>query len=389
MKNKEKVTGVYYDATRGHYYIKFQGKTRRGLTEAEANRYSLGLRNGFITFDDIDRERYPERVKEDNSDIPDNLIMFYDIAYEFLKLKHSTKTYGTYRSAKDCFENRIKPAFPNKPMNKINIVDCNNLRTEIDKLHLVAKTKNYTINLFISMVKYGIKIHHLKDDPTIYIERFKESVEEKMKRIETSKNVWTPDEFNKFIEEVERPEYKLLFILMYYTGMRIGEVQALKWKYIKDYVIQVRESLTEESEGGGCSLKDPKTIMSVRDIDIDSNLKSLLDEYKEKEMATGCFDENWYVLGRTEPLHRTTIDRIKKNAINKAGVKYIKNHQMRHSHASNLIAAGVPMPEVSARLGHNDSSFTAKIYVHSTRSGKEKLLETLESFSPNLLHSLD
>ena len=75
---------------------------------------------------------------------------------------------------------------------------------------------------------------------------------------------------------------------------------------------------------------------------------------------------------------RTNIERVKAKAIKESGVKRINIHDLRHSHASNLIASGVNIVAVSKRLGHSDINMTLKTYTHLMNKSEDELLKNLE-----------
>ncbi|MPM35406.1 Tyrosine recombinase XerC [bioreactor metagenome] len=85
------------------------------------------------------------------------------------------------------------------------------------------------------------------------------------------------------------------------------------------------------------------------------------------------------MFGRVKPLVLASIDRAKEIAIKKAGVKRIRIHDFRHSHASNLIASGVNIVAVSKRLGHSDVNMTLKVYTHLIKETESKLINYVDS----------
>lgn len=72
----------------------------------------------------------------------------------------------------------------------------------------------------------------MKSDPTHFIERYKLSFEDGMKKKAKETDVWSDEEFKKFINEVDNQTYKELFIMLYYTGARLSEALALTWDNI-------------------------------------------------------------------------------------------------------------------------------------------------------------
>lgn len=102
-------------------------------------------------------------------------------------------------------------------------------------------------------------------------------------------------------------------------------------------------------------------------------------------MKNPDFSLSWFIFGGKKPLSRTTIERIKNKAIKDAGVKKIRIHDFRHSHASNLIGEGMDIVAVSKRLGHSSVEITLNCYTHLLKKNDDNLIEYLEQSSHNLL----
>ena len=175
---------------------------------------------------------------------------------------------------------------------------------------------------------------------------------------------------------------------MFWTGLRLGEAQGLKWKNYADGKFQIVEALSTQVNEGKSGLTDPKTPYSVREILLDDKSIKLLETRKKEEMECGYFDENWYICGREKPLARSTINRRRKDTIKKLDLKYITNHQMRHSHGSFLLAAGASLANISRRLGHSNVNITADFYIHPIDDGDKKITQIISESSHKSSHGI-
>ncbi len=137
--------------------------------------------------------------------------------------------------------------------------------------------------------------------------------------------------------------------------MRIGEAQALTWNDFKDGKLNIDKSLCKLSKSKSYEIKDTKT---------------------ESSKIEG-FNSNWFIFGSNKPLPRTTIDRIKDDAIKKSKVNRITIHELRHSHASNLISQNINNVAISRRLGHSDINITLKVYAHLMPKNEDELIKYL------------
>ena len=83
------------------------------------------------------------------------------------------------------------------------------------------------------------------------------------------------------------------------------------------------------------------------------------------------------ILVQVKGLAPTTINRYKISACKKAGLKPIKLHEFRHSHASLLNSFNVSINDIKERLGHDDVKITSSIYIHSTDKNKKRITRIL------------
>lgn len=199
-------------------------------------------------------------------------------------------------------------------------------------------------------------------------------------------NIWNIDEFNRFISCVDTEQYKPLFIVLYYTGVRIGEALALQWCDFNNGKLSISKSVTHKTKQVAYEVKETKNISSIRDIVLGNNLNNYLMSIKSKEMNKCGFKNEWFIFGGEAPLPTSTIKRVKDRAIKKANLRSIRVHDFRHSHASNLIGEGINIVAVSRRLGHSDINMTLKVYTHLLQKNEDELLVYLDKTSQHLLN---
>lgn len=158
----------------------------------------------------------------------------------------------------------------------------------------------------------------------------------------------------------------LMFRMLYGLGCRIGELQALRWS---DVLWQSREIHIQSTVSGpnGQKIESPKTRSGNRFVPVLSNhtWRMLQAAYEASN------DKDGYIFAARftgKPILYVTIHRIWRSCgINK------KIHCFRHTRASHLIAAGLPIPEVSRILGHSTPAITMSIYAHALPRGNALL----------------
>ena len=121
----------------------------------------------------------------------------------------------------------------------------------------------------------------------------------------------------------------------------------------------------------------PKNKSSIRTIQIPTPLKVILDEHYCRCRTMPNFNEKYYVCGGISALRDTTIATANEKYAQLAGIKKIRIHDFRHSHASYLANNGINIQEIARRLGHADISITLKTYSHLYPKESERALTLL------------
>ncbi|WP_418544731.1 site-specific integrase [Phascolarctobacterium faecium] len=144
--------------------------------------------------------------------------------------------------------------------------------------------------------------------------------------------------------------------------MRLGEVLGLKRKCVFDDYVVINNSLQDIN--GKMVDTPPKTAAGEREITITRDLSSDL----KKRFNSGkivSFDGYIFQSKNGTPLRPNQIERAWKSILLLASVPHKKFHVLRHTHATQLLANGVPLLEVSKRLGHSRASHTLDLYGHA------------------------
>jgi integrase len=188
----------------------------------------------------------------------------------------------------------------------------------------------------------------------------------------------------------------LIFTALSYTGLRIGELLALKWSDFneKQGTLRVTKTLYNPTNHiEKYQLLTPKTTGSIRTIDIDEMLVSMLKKHRIKQNEIKLknriiYQDNGFIFAREDghPQVRKVVETRLQRLLKKAGFeKNITPHSFRHTHASLMFEAGATIKEVMNRLGHTDPKTTTVIYTHVTQSMKEKTSHQFSELMKGLL----
>ena len=183
---------------------------------------------------------------------------------------------------------------------------------------------------------------------------------------------WTPTELRAFLVAVTSDDLYALWRLAAMTGMRRGEVCGLRWSDIDLEAgrLSVRQQLTTVRHEL-IFRERPKSDHGRRTIDLDVGTTRVLRDHRraqlERRMVVGATwgEGDLVFCGLAgEPLDPESIAQRFEHRAAAAGVKRIRFHDLRHTHAAHLIAAGQDALVISKRLGHASVSFTYDKYGH-------------------------
>ena len=197
---------------------------------------------------------------------------------------------------------------------------------------------------------------------------------------------YTPDQFKQFIDEAAKYKdrslhdsgYYVFFNIAFYTGMRKGEINALKWSDIEGNLIHVRRSIAQKLKGDDQETP-PKNKSSYRTLQMPQKLIDILQEHRAFQEQCKDFTLNFRICGGESALRDTSIEKHNTKFADDAGLPHIRIHDFRHSHASLLANSGINIQEIARRLGHSNVQQTWNTYSHLYPREEERAVAILNS----------
>ena len=182
----------------------------------------------------------------------------------------------------------------------------------------------------------------------------------KFYEIKEEMQIWSVDEFNKFLSVIDDEYFKTLFTTLFWSGLRISELKALTKNDIKDNYLYINKRLDSKYT------KDFTTLKTSN-----SQRKVLMPEWIINDIRQICLDNILF------PTSETHIRRKLNEYTKKAGLTPIRIHDLRHSHASFLFNSGVNIKAISQRLGHSSVSITLDTYVHLLKDNQNEIIDLI------------
>ncbi len=315
------------------YYTDWTGKRRQKKkegfkTKREAREFEINFLNSCKT--DVD-------------------ITFANLVIEYMSDCQIRLKPTTYASKEHIIRTKLLPYFSDIP---INLIDISTVRKWQN--NIISNPKNYaqtyqkTIhNQLSAILNYAVKYYGLPVNAAAKCGGIGKKNAEAM-------NFWTISEFQKFIKVVDNQKTKTIFNLLFYSGIREGELLALTLDDFDFSNNTVSINKNYARLNGVDIIQEPKTPKSKRFVSLPKPIMEMVWDYSKKHISS----ERLFKVSKNF-LHRE-MDKYSQLA----QVKRIRIHDLRHSYASMLIELGTPPLEIQERLGHEDIQTTLNTYSH-------------------------
>lgn len=356
---------IYKDEKTGTWYCKFYYEDYTGARKQK-------LKRGFK----LQREakEWEHEFLSKQAAQPD--MPFKTLSQLYLEDKQAHTKKITYETKKNRIEKWILPYFNTQPVNEISSPDIRKWQAtlkESKNANDALLSSGYMQNLVMelsSIFNFAVRFYGLSVNPC-------HAAGNTVGKKNRSLNFWTKEEFDLFIATFDKSSpYYVAFLMLYYCGMRIGELEALTIADVDLDNNTVTINKTYHLINGEGIVTAPKTQKANRDIIIPPFLSAIIREY-ETHIYAPTPDMRLFTASHSS-YARQMEDHTKQ-----AKVKRIRLHDIRHSHASLLIEMGFSALLVSERLGHENVSTTLNIYSHLFPSKQIEVAEKLEALCSN------
>ncbi|NJP37154.1 site-specific integrase [Alkalicoccus luteus] len=346
-----------YKADNGTYY--FQASVTKDGKRKQVKR------RGFKTKREATLAEMDEiRKIENQTGSADDGILFGNLCDEFLTWYHLRRKISSYKKVQGVIETHLRHRFGHKRISMIRPRHITQLQDELIGKHSINHVQKIHV-VFSQVFNFAVKQEYTTYNPC----KVAGNVEGKAdKRID----YWTLEEFRRFYDVVDEPLYQAFFMLLYYSGMRKGEMLALTWRDIDadNHIINVDKTVYNRD------VTTPKTEAAIRRIMVPKQVIRLLTQLKAQQPYA---ESDHVVFGDFyDHVSTTTLDRKFHKWTEEAGLHRIRLHDFRHSHASYLINRSTIISVIAARLGHADIAETLNTYSHLYPSTEQEAVAKME-----------
>lgn len=303
-------------------------------------------------------------------------VSFKDVCYEWLNSKKNNIKQSSYAKYNFEIERYIIPQFRKCKLYEINKNSLCDLIT--NNQGLSPKTLKHISVIFKSIVDFVNEKYDLSIDLKEY--NFSSPKYRKINVLSVSEQ----KRLEKYL--LLKPDLtKLGVLLCLYTGLRIGELCALKWSDIdlENGILIVNKTMqriqntdTEIKAKTSVIIEEPKSDNSIRDIPLPNHIIILLKKYKPSNAEL-----KYFLTGNINYIEPRTMQNKFKKYLEESDIDNINFHALRHTFATRAIESGIDVKSISEILGHSTVNMTLEKYVHITMEQKQRQINKLVPFT--------
>ena len=343
---------LYQDKASGVWY--FQKKAR-----GRAKPYKLSLETRSKLEARRKRDEYLKQIDQqgfitaiDAVQAPESTV-FGEVAVKWADIVKTQVSETTFWNYQKTMNKHVLPAFGNHHIDAITSLE---IEVFISNLTCSSKTKQNILTPFRLVMKFAKKHKIIESNPFVDVDPIKKTRSDQKRPL-------TIDEIHQFVQTVNE-FWKPLFMLMFFSGIRVAEASALKWKHIDlaNSVVKVRNNLVR-LEGGRIDYKKPKTESSIRDVKIPEFIVESLREQRKRTWK-GNGDDFVFLNKQGRPIHRHTINGCVINpTLKKMGIEtHISIKDTRASFITNALDQNERLSYVQKQVGHTTTRMIVDHY---------------------------
>lgn len=347
---------VYKDEKRNTWYCKCNYRDWLGESKSK-------MKRGFVTKKEaLEWER--EFLQRQSARMDMKLSSFVDVYFEDKSPRLKERSIMTKRTL---IETKILPYFGDKQMNEITAVDIIKWQNALLNQEYKPTYLRMIQNQLTALFNHAERFYDLKDNPCKKVDKMGRANAKEL-------NFWTKDEFEVFIQcfTEEEEMYRIIFLMLFWLGCRVGELLALTSEDIDFEKGTVSISKTYFRRNKTDYITAPKTESSNRKITIPEFLQKEIKQFLDRQYELMSVE-------RIFPITDRAIQKKMKQKTEQAKLKPIRVHDLRHSHIALLIEKGMQPLVIAQRVGHDSVNTTMNIYGHLYPNKQKQVADLLNA----------
>lgn len=314
------------------------------------------------------------------AEAPPQSMTVRELFCEYMTAKKTEVRETTFDRFRRSLEQAVLPKLGDVRLDKLTLSVLQAWKNDIAAENISVVTKKNKYRDFNTLLNYAVRMEYLPKNPLSVLGNFKDAYFEAP---QDKLHYYTAEQFKQFIaaaaqhtKSLQDWGFYVFFNIAFYTGMRKGEINALRWSDIEGDIIHVRRSVTQKLKGDDVETP-PKNKSSIRNLQAPLPLMRILKEHKQRQEADPNFTDDYRVCGGIRCLRDTSLSKRNIQYATEAGLPVIRIHDFRHSHVSLLANEGINIQEIARRLGHSKIEMTWNTYSHLYPREEERAVAIL------------
>jgi len=324
-------------------------------------------KRGFTSAEEAKRHEAKARLINSTSASEITLVTAIDTFLDYKATRVQDRTVEDYKNS---LCKHVYGFYGNIRLRRISVKDIERFQAHLIASSLQEKTISRIQMEFKSFLRYCLRRGYISTNPFNCVELVHKE------RLKKAMMYYTKEEYKKFRSLIDDDTMLLAFDMLYFTGMRVGELSARTWKDINNSMLYVHSRYNYRDH----TILEGTKNGSVRHVPLNSlllkELKEHHDKYPDSEYIIELFNPRTKKMGPMDPKR---IRRYNDALCKKHDFKRIRIHDFRHSFISLLINNGMDAFEISNFSG-NSPRVIEETYAHMFPNKNKKLLNILDDF---------
>ena len=293
----------------------------------------------------------------------------------WIDIKKKTVRPNTVRNYTERYNRNIKGIIGKMLLSEVKPLHCQKIFSDM------ADEGYRTTTIYQTRIALFNMLEFAKENDVIRYNPCKKSVKSDMGKPSQKKEALTKDIQKVFLEYASGKSYENQYRFILQTGLRTGELVALKWEDIdfQNKTLKIQRSMEYRYSVGEWRIGEPKSKSGYRTIPLTDEAIGILKRQNEKNKKIKVIPMEWsafvFLCKKGTPVKNSTYDTALFKICDKAQIPRFSMHVLRHTFATRCIEGGMKPKTLQIILGHSNIGITMNLYVHTTEEEKLKEIE--------------